>query len=156
MADKTTLDPNTPPPSAEELRMIVLSEQMKEMDRREKAREAARKELDALTASFLRDHVNERELEMIRRLVMNAVKDGKFEVLVYSFPSELCTDRGRAINNGDPHWPETLRGKAKELYDRFMANAKPKGYRLKAMIINFPGGVPGDVGFFVNWAPENA
>ena len=33
---------------------------------------------------------------MILRLVMNAVKQGKFEALVYTVPSELCTDGGRA------------------------------------------------------------
>ena len=31
---------------------------------------------------------------------------------------------------------------------------KPKGFRLKAMIINFPGGIPGGVGSFLNRAPE--
>ena len=30
------------------------------------------------------------------------------------------------------------------------------GFRLKATIITFPGGMPGDVGFFLNWAPEEA
>ena len=90
---------------------------------------------------------------MVRRLVMNAVKDGKMEAMVYSFPSDLCTDSGRAINNSDPHWPETLQGKAKEFFDRYQEVAKPQGYRLKAMVINFPGGVPGDIGLFLNWAP---
>ena len=75
------------------------------------------------------------------------------EAMVYSFPSDLCTDGGRAINNSDPDWPDTLQGKAKEMYDTFKARIQPQGYKLKAMIINFPGGVPGDVGFFLNWAP---
>ncbi len=52
---------------------------------------------------------------MIQKLVMNAVANNKFEALVYSFPSDLCTDSGRAINNRLAHWPETLQGKAKEL-----------------------------------------
>ena len=90
---------------------------------------------------------------MVRRLVMNAVKDGKMEAMVYSFPSDLCTDSGRAINNNAPNWPETLQGKAREIYDRYEERMKPQGYRLKAMVINFPGGVPGDIGFFLNWAP---
>jgi hypothetical protein len=85
---------------------------------------------------------------------MNAVKDGKFEALVFTFPSELTSDGGRAINNNRPDWPETLQGKAKELFERYQSIAKPAGYKLKAMIINFPGGVPGDVGFYLNWAPE--
>ena len=90
---------------------------------------------------------------MVRRLVMNAVKDGKMEAMVYSFPSDLCTDSGRAINNYDPNWPETLQGKAKEFFERYQEFGKPQGYRLKAMVINFPGGIPGDIGFFLNWAP---
>ena len=94
------------------------------------------------------------EIAMVRRLVMNAVKNGKYEALVYSFPSELCTDSGRAINSADPQWTETLQGKAKQFYERYLKFAKPQGYKLKAMIINFPGGMPGDVGFFLSWAPE--
>ena len=90
---------------------------------------------------------------MIRRLVKIAVEKGQMEAMVYSFPSDLCTDGGRAINNSDPNWPETLQGKAKEMYDAFKARIQPQGYKLKAMIINFPGGIPGDVGFFLNWAP---
>jgi hypothetical protein len=74
--------------------------------------------------------------------------------MVYSFPSDLCTDSGRAINNNDnPHWPETLQGKAKEFYDRYQEFGKPGGYKLKAMVINFPGGIPGDIGFLLNWGP---
>ena len=101
----------------------------------------------------MNNHVSEDEMAMVRRLVMNAVKDGKFEAMIYSFPSDLCTDSGRAINNIDPRWPETLQGKAKEFFESYEELAKPRGYKLKAMVINFPGGIPGDVGFFLNWAP---
>jgi hypothetical protein len=80
------------------------------------------------------------------------VEQGKTEALVYSFPSTLCSDSGRAINNALPEWPDTLQGKARELFERYEQNLKPAGYRLKAMIINFPGGVPGDVGFYLSWA----
>ena len=62
------------------------------------------------------------------------------EALVYSFPSDLCTDGGRAINKAEPDWPETLQGKAREMSEAFKARGQPQGYRLKAMIINFPGG----------------
>ena len=78
------------------------------------------------------------------------------EAMVYSFPSDLCTDSGRAINNNDPRWPETLQGKAKKFFDRYQTIARPQGYKLKAMVINFPGGVPGDIGLFLNWAPPAA
>ena len=150
----TALDINTPAPSAAQLRMALLEEQMEEADKQLKLQAKKNEELTKFTNSFLKDQVSDDEIAMVRRLVMNAVKNGKYEALVYSFPSELCTDSGRAINSADPQWPETLQGKAKQLFERYLKNSKPQGYKLKAMIINFPGGMPGDVGFFLSWAPE--
>ena len=154
MSQDNTAKPANAVPSADDLRMEVLEKQMAEIDRRLKAKEAEQKKLDAAAAEFLSGHVTDRERQMIRTIVMSAVQDGKYEAMVYSFPSKLCTDQGRAINNLDPRWPDTLQGKARELYDGFMANLQPKGYRLKAMIIDFPGGMPGNVGFFLNWEPK--
>ncbi len=146
------VDPKTAP-SAEALRMSILQKEMEKMDAERKAREAEEKKLSAFTQDFLHKHISDEEIAVVRRLVKNAVQDGKMEAMVYSFPSSLCSDSGRAINNNDPHWPETLQGKAKEFFDRYEELAKPQGYRLKAMVINFPGGIPGDIGFFLNWAP---
>jgi hypothetical protein len=147
------VDPTAMPVSADELRMSILKKEMDKMDVERKAREVEQQKLTAFTDDFLHRHVSADEIAMVRRLVANAVKDGKMEAMVYSFPSDLCTDSGRAINNNDPRWPETLRGKAKEFYDRYQEFGKPGGYKLKAMVINFPGGIPGDIGFFLNWGP---
>ena len=133
--------------------MSILQKEMERMDEERRAREAEQQKLAQFTQDFLHKHVSDEEVAMVRRLVQNAVKDGKFEAMVYSFPSDLCTDSGRAINNNDPRWPETLQGKAKEFFERYEKFGKPQGYRLKAMVINFPGGIPGDIGFFLNWAP---
>ncbi|MGF1660491.1 MAG: hypothetical protein ACFCUS_13780 [Rubrimonas sp.] len=142
------------PPTAEQLRMKMLEKEMAEMERRQKALGVEQTKRAAVIDAFLHEDVSEKERAMIRRVVENAAAEGKLEALVYSFPSELCTDQGRAINSGDPDWPSTLQGKAKQLYDRYQEVAKPAGYRLKAMIVSFPGGMPGDVGFFLNWEPE--
>ncbi len=142
------------PMSASELRMMLLEEQMAEAKKAESAQDQKQQELSKFTEDFLKGHVTENEIAMVRHLVMNAVKNGKYEAMVYSFPSDLCTDSGRAINSNDPDWPSSLQGKAKEFFDRYQTYGKPQGYKLKAMIINFPGGIPGDVGFFLNWAPE--
>ncbi|NCQ23602.1 MAG: histidine kinase [Rhodobacteraceae bacterium CG17_big_fil_post_rev_8_21_14_2_50_63_15] len=143
-------------PSADQLRMSILSKEMAEMDKQDKQRAKREEELRAFTQKFLTEQVTDDERELIQKLVMNAAANNKFEALVYSFPSDLCTDSGRAINNRLPHWPDTLQGKAKELYDRYISIAKPQGFKLKATIINFPKGMPGDVGFFLNWAPDEA
>lgn len=147
-------DPNAKPPSAEQLRKILVDEQMAEMKKQQAQQSAEKQKLEAFTNDFLKGQVSDDEIAKVRRLVMNAVKDGKLEALVYSFPSDLCSDSGRAINSGDSEWPSTLKGKAKQFYERFQKFAKPQGYKLKAMIISFPGGVPGDVGFYLSWAPE--
>ena len=80
---------------------------------------------------------------MVRRLVMNGLRMANS----YSTaPSNLCTDSG-AINSGDPQWTDTLQGKAREFYNRYVEFGRPQGFQFKAMIINFPGGMPGDVSF---------
>jgi hypothetical protein len=149
-------DPKAMPVSAEQLRMTILQKQLEKMEREQKRKEAEQKKLADFATAFLTQHVTEAEVAMVRRLVMNAAADGKTEVMVYSFPSELCSDSGRAINSNDPRWPETLQGKAKEFYERYQELGKPQGYRLKAMVIDFPGGMPGDIGFFLNWGGSGA
>jgi hypothetical protein len=142
-------------PTAEALRMAVLQKEMEKVEAERKARAVEEKKLASFAHDFMNNRIGEEELAMVRRLVMNAVKDGKFEAMVYSFPSHLCTDGGRAINSYDPRWPETLQGKAKELFEGYEELAKPRGYKLKAMVINFPGGMPGDIGLFLDWTPPS-
>lgn len=141
------------PVSAEQLRMQILQRELEKASQADQVAEAERKKHEAFAQDFLTKSISQEETDMVRRLVANAVKDGKMEALVYSFPSDLCTDGGRAINNNAPDWPDTLQGKAREFYERYESIAKPQGYRMKAMVINFPGGIPGDIGFFLNWAP---
>ena len=56
-----------------------------------------------------------------------------------------------AINIADPAWPKTLRGEAAELYLRWEHDLRPRGFHLSAQILEFPGGMPGDVGLFLLW-----
>ena len=154
MNEKDTDNTNADIPDAGQLQRQLLEAQLEEFKRREKQRNEQKSQDAQYSEDFMKSRVTEAERAKIRRVVMNAVKDGKYEAMVYSFPSSLCTDGGRAINNSHKNWPDTLQGKAKEHYERYMSVARPKGYRLKAMIINFPGGKPGDVGFFLNWEPD--
>ena len=156
MSEFKNVDAGAAPPSAEDLRKQVLEREMEEMERERKLKTIEEQKHADFAADFLKKHVTEEEIAMVRRLVANAVKAGKFEAMVYSFPSELCTDSGRAINSGDRDWPSTLQGKAKEFFERYQTYGKPQGYKLKAMVINFPGGMPGEVGLFLNWAPDKA
>jgi len=92
--------------------------------------------------------------EVVRRvapLVRAAAERGATEVVVYQFPNELCTDRGRAINSGEVGWEETLTGQPRSAYEFWRDHLRDKGYKLKAEILEFPGGMPGDVGFILSW-----
>lgn len=76
---------------------------------------------------------------------------GETEVMVMRFPNSLCTDMGRAINNSDPDWPETLTGRPRQAFEFWREHLQPAKFKLKAMIIDWPAGLPGDVGFFLRW-----
>lgn len=139
--------------SAEDLRKRALELQIAEMERDEKVKAREATKHAEFVEDFFRNHIGEKERAIIKRLVMKAAAEGKYEAMIYSFPSTFCDDGGRAINNSLPGWQKTLQGKAKEILDLFVQLAKPQGYGLKAMVINFPGGMPGDVGLFLTWEP---
>jgi hypothetical protein len=81
-----------------------------------------------------------------------ASEHGAKQFLLLRFPSDLCTDDARAINNPpNPTWPQTLRGEAAEIYDRWNSVLRPHGFGLSAQILDFPSGKPGDVGLFLRW-----
>ena len=73
------------------------------------------------------------------------------EVEVMRFPNQLCTDKGRAIIQQEPGWEQTLTGMPKEIYHVWHKHFRPRGYRLRVQIIDFPGGMPGDVVVTLSW-----
>ena len=92
--------------------------------------------------------------EGIRRavkIIERAVSNGLTEVQVCRFPNQLCTDRGRAINQQEPGWETTLTGFPKEIYQLWAKYFRERGYKLRVEILDFPGGMPGDVGMTLKW-----
>jgi hypothetical protein len=92
--------------------------------------------------------------EAIRRavkIIERAVSNGRTEVQIHRFPNQLCTDRGRAINQQEPGWENTLTGKPKEIYQLWAKYFRERGYKLRVEIVDFPGGMPGDVGMTLKW-----
>ena len=85
-------------------------------------------------------------------IIKRAADNGKTEVEVGRFPNVLCTDHGRAINQQEPGWEQTLTGVPKELYEFWHEHLRPRGYKLKLQIVEFPGGMPGDIGISLSWA----
>ena len=85
-------------------------------------------------------------------MIETAVQNRLTQVQVYRFPNQLCTDRGRAINQQEAGWENTLTGIPKEIYQLWHRHFRDKGYGLRVEIIDFPSGMPGDVAMTLVWA----
>ncbi len=85
------------------------------------------------------------------KIIDRAAASGLTEVQVHRFPNQLCTDKGRAINQQEPGWEKTLTGVPKEIYHLWEKYLRPRGYKLRVQIVDFPGGIPGDVGMTLSW-----
>jgi hypothetical protein len=138
--------------SADDLQRLVARHELEAMETREHARTAADEEKQR-RISLLSER---RELtpEMVERALTRwqaAASQGASEIELLRFPSDLCSDDGRAINNSEPGWNRTLTGVPAQIYEIWEQHLKPKGFRLKAYIIDFPGGKPGDAGMFLSW-----
>jgi hypothetical protein len=123
--------------AAEEMR------RMKEQEEKQKA----------VAAEFHRppDRTPEQLMHMVMQLVNQAADRGQSEVQVYRFPNDMCSDRGRLINNGEPGWEQTLEGRPKAGYEFWHEHLRPLGFGLKAQVLEYPGGMPGDIGLFLTW-----
>ena len=91
------------------------------------------------------------KVKLASTVIQRAVRNGLTEVQVYRFPHTLCTDNGRAINQQEPGWEKTLTGIAQEIFQLWFDYLKPRGYRIRFQIVDFPGGVPGDIGISIAW-----
>jgi hypothetical protein len=141
-------------PSAKEIMeklALVEAEKAEAASRRQAEAEAEKKLLlEKITKpSGVSD---EEAMQRVAVIVNRAVSNGQTEVQVYRFPNALCTDHGRAINQQEPGWEKTLTGLPKEMYEFWDRRLRPLGYKLRVQIVDWPEGMPGDVGITLKWA----
>jgi len=119
-------------------------------NRKQKVADAEKKALlDRLTKP---SGVSEEDrMKRAAAIIKRAVSNGLVEVEVARFPNELFTDRGRAINQQEPGWEATLTGLPKELFQFWQVHLKPRGYRLRCEIAEWPDGRPGDIAMTLMW-----
>jgi hypothetical protein len=96
----------------------------------------------------------EEKIRLVATVIQRAVRNGLSEVQIYRFPNSLCTDRGRAINQREPGWEKTLTGIPLEIYRLWSDYLKPRGYRILYQVIDFPGGMPGDISIVLSWGDD--
>ena len=63
------------------------------------------------------------------KIIERAVSNGLTEVQVYRFPNQLCTDKGRAINQQEPGWESTPTGVPKEIHQLWAKYFRDRGYK---------------------------
>lgn len=137
--------------NAVDFRTLVSDFKHDQADRQESKRRAAVERRKARVKDLIDHHVGNEKWQALLHKAREAAEHGKKEAMLLRFPSQLCSDGGRAINVPDPEWPKTLRGEAAEIYLRWEHDLKPHGFHLEARILEFPGGYPGDIGLFLVW-----
>jgi hypothetical protein len=118
--------------------------------KKRQAAEAEKKELlDKLSKP---SGVNDEErMRRAAAIINRAVSNGLTEVEVARFSNNLFTDKGRAINQQEAGWEETLTGLPKELYEFWKRHLESRGYHIKFQIADWPDGMPGDVSLTLMW-----
>src|SRR5215468_3213083 len=141
-------------PSAKEVMQKIALAEAEEAEKQARMRAEAEAEKKALI-----DHLSKpsgiSDEEAIGRgikIIERAVHNRTTEVEVIRFPNQLCTDKGRAIINQEPGWEKTLTGAPKEIYQLWDKYFRPRGYKLKVQIVDYPDGMPGDIAMTLRWA----
>ena len=146
---------------------------LREKEAEEQLKRKHQEELDQFKKRLESFQLTEAHVEAVIDRIKRAFDRGETELMLTSFPSSFCTDGGRAINNADappinkpgkeeqsqgarePEWLATLPSGARPIYEYWKTQLQPGGFRFTARIINYPGGVPGEVGLFFSW-PKTA
>jgi hypothetical protein len=134
-----------------DLNEIISDAEMKEMEEERKRKQRQKREQRELHEAFMAEDLAPDATERLNKIVRTAAEQGFKEVQVITFPASFCNDGGRRINNMLPDWPDSLEGFARRAYDFYMKELRPLGYKLHAQVIDFPGGVPGQIGLFLKW-----
>ena len=130
------------------------------VERQQQARAAAEKkhteEAQAAKKALLKQlekpvQITEQQVANALSRFRNAAAAGQSELVVFSFPSQLCTDRGRMINNALEGWQETLVGTPRSIYEAWQRYLKDEGYRFGARVLDYVDGMPGEIGLVISW-----
>ena len=108
-------------------------------------------ELAAFSERVQTYEITEEDREQAAKRIRRAFDAGERELMFIKFPSVLCEDGGRRINNHLEGWQDTLPGVFRKIYQWWEKELKDGGFTFSARIIDFPNGMPGDVGIFIGW-----
>jgi hypothetical protein len=140
-------------PSAKQIQKEAALKEAQKAEEHAKKRAAAEAEKQKLIDKLSQPSglSEEDKVKLAANVIQRAVRNGLTEVEVYRFPNSLCTDRGRAINQMEKGWENTLTGIPKEIFQLWSDYLQPRGYRIRYQVVDFSGGVPGDIGVTISW-----
>jgi CBS domain-containing protein len=138
-------------PTISDFRGLVADHEHKKLDHEQELRRAAVEQRRARVAELIDRHISDENWRALLHQARQSAEQGEKEFMLMRFPSQLCSDGARAINISEAGWPDSLRGEAAELYLRWERDLKPHGFPLGARLLDFPSGMPGDVGLFLFW-----
>ena len=138
--------------AAEDFRRLAEAFEKRQALQREELRHSAQDKQKHEVDELIGKHMSDESWRDLIHQARAAAGQGLKEFLLLRFPSQLCSDSGRAVNVPDPEWPETLRGEAAEIYLRWNHDLRPHGFHVRARVLDFPDGLPGDIGLFLAWA----
>ena len=138
--------------SAQDLHKEMTTRRMAQHSEEEAhAHELAQAKAEAIKRLKNPIEITPEQIASFMKRVQQAADHGEAQILILRFPSDVCTDSGRAINNAQPGWEETLVGVPKQVYKVWLEKLKPRGFALHAEVLDFPQGMPGDIGLFCRW-----
>jgi len=141
--------------NADMVRAYLRSQKEEEVAKQRAHEASAKIERDKLREAFSEREVQPEAMDRIATLVRRTIDMGDKQALVLRFPSDWLPDQGRAITNHDKNWHEKLDGFPKRAYEFFKRELEPRGFQISAAIVDWPRGMPGDVGLFLQWkSPE--
>jgi len=104
-----------------------------------------------LHEAFMERDIHPQVMDRVNAAVRRAAEQGLHEIKVIGFPATYCNDNGRRINNLESDWAESLEGFAKRAYDFYLRELRPLGFKVRAQVLDYPGGMPGEIGLFLSW-----
>ena len=137
--------------SADGIRAYIQARKDEEEAKRRAHEAEQRAEQERFHKAFLEHEIQPEAMDRIAAAVRKAVDMGERQVMLGKFPSAWLKDQGRAVTNHATNWAETLDGAALRFHRFFLAELEPRGFQLRAEILDWPGGMPGDVGLFLTW-----
>jgi hypothetical protein len=154
MEPSMTNNPDALLPSAKEVMQKIALAEAEEAEKQARMRAEAQAEKKALIDQLSKPSGISEEEAIGRgiKIIERAMHSRMTEVEVFRFPNQLCTDKGRAIIQQEPGWEKTLTGAPKEIYQLWEKYFRPRGYKLKVQIVDYPDGMPGDIGMTLSWA----